>query len=418
MFCKQYFDPCFIWAIIAGFIICFCPALAYSKPEQSTLAFQRHSVDPQSRSGIPLGGFLLTPLVSYDFVYQDNVFLKKADPKEDLISVYRPAISLQSNWARHEVYAGLQANKTDYRRYSQKDSLDYGAIVSGVYDITYGTYLDGYLRHDRQSLTRGSEDDINGEVPIQYDVWASRIGLTRALSYIQAKGFVFHDYMERHGRRSTSVNGDILTRERKGAEVTFAYEYLPQNNVFLTLSRIHAEDSVIGADNRTIYKNEFKYGVNFNHSNIYQAMVYFGNTQTDYSHISAQLKDPFAGLNLKWSPTEQTYMTLSTGRYYREGSISGNERVETDSTKIDIFHQLTDSIMGNLTGFMADYTYKTLSGSFLRQNRIYGTGLHFDYRLSDHFGFKFGYDYKRRNSDDITDEYINNLWLFSVNYMH
>lgn len=397
-----------------------CSGMSVAQPisPDDILVFQRHEVDYNSPVGIPLGGFLLTTGLSYNAIYDDNIFLKKTNLTHDFINVFKPGIALQSNWGRHEVFVGLEATKTDYRWNSQKDALDYGGIVSGTYDISYGTFVNGYLKKNQRNLSRGSEDDVDGSVPIKYNSWASRIGFTRALSYIQMKAAAFHDNTQRADSMATAVAGDFLERDSNGLEGTLTYEYFPKNNLFVTVAHTNIDYNLVGGDSRIVNKSELKYGMNFSYWDMYSGSLYFGHLRTDYSHIDNGSNDPYATFILNWAPEKLTNVSFSTGRSYSDGNISADEKVIIDNMKLAVSHQFMDSVTGNIYGTIADNSYKSLAGAKLRDNRVYGTGVDAQYKVSDHMGLKLGYDYKHRNSDIDSENYKDNRILFSVTYMH
>lgn len=393
-------------------------ASAQPNSVDSILLFQPHEVDYNSKIGIPVGGFLLNPGISYQATYDDNIFLKEKNLTSDFISTFKPGVALQTNWARHELYMGLVATKTDYRRNSQKDSLDVGSIVSGRYDITYGTYVDGYLRKDKRNLSRGSEEDVDGAVPVKYDNWSSRIGFTRALSYIQTKLAAFHENTERVSDKTTAVAGDFLKRDKNGVEATLLYEYFPNNNLFVTMGHTNIDYNIVGSDTRIVNKSELRYGANFSYWEMYSGSVYFGHLRTNYSDQLHGVNDPFVGFNISWAPTPLTNLTFNTGRAYQEGNMSANERVAVDTVKIGLSHDFTEFVTGTVKAGYTDNSYRSLTGSKLRDNRIYTLGTDAQYKVSDNLGLKVGYDYKQKDSDVANDSYKNNRVLFSVTYMH
>lgn len=404
-------------AAVGGMLPCH-GVMAQPQSEGSVLQFQRHEVDYNSPVGVPVGGFLMTPGLFYSALYDDNIFLRNTNLTHDFISVFKPSIALQSNWSRHEVYVGLQANKTDYRWNSQKDALDYGGILSGAYDITYGTYVDGYLRKDRQSLNRGTDEDVDGSNPIEYDSWASGIGFTRAVSYIQAKIAAFHNHTERDEDLTTAVSGDFIERDSNGLEGTLTYEYFPKNSLFVTTSHTNIDYDLVGGIGRIVNKSELKYGLNFSYWDMYNGALTFSHLRTEYSHIDNISSDPSVLFNLVWSPTQLTDVSTSIGRTYSDGNVSADEKNMTDRAKIDVSYKITEFVTGNITGSAAENTYEALSGATLRENKVYRAGVSAKYQVSDHLGFELGYDYRTKQADSAAAEYDNNRILFSLTYMH
>lgn len=393
-------------------------SMAQTATAENVLQFKRHGLKLENSVGVPIGGFVATPVMSYGALYDDNIFLRNTNTASDFVSIYKPGLAMQSKWQRHELYLGLQAIKSDYRKYSQKDTLDYGGIISGAYDVSYGTYFDGFLRKDRQNLSRGTEDDIDGSLPIEYDSWAARIGFTRALSYLQGKIAAFHETTKRQDDNVAAVTGDFTNRDTNGVEGTITYEYFPKNNLFVTVSHTNIDYDLVGGTGRSVDKNELKYGLNFSYSEIYSGSLSFGHLRTDYSDIPQESNDPSLLFNFAWAPTKLTNVLFSAGRSSRDGNISANEKVMSDNARITVSHIFTDFITGNLTGLASDNSYESLAGGTLRETRLYGAAVDAQYRLSDNLGFKLGYDYRRRNSDNLASEYINNRVLFSVTYMH
>lgn len=397
-----------------------CPSTSFAQPRSTDeiLSFAKHDIDFNSKVGIPIGGLFVTPGISYEAVFDDNIFLKKTNLTSDFISLYKPGFAVQTNWGRHEIYAGVQAVKRDYRKNNQKDSLDYGGILSGRYDITYKTYLDGFIKKTQSNLSRGSDEDVDGSAPIKYDGWSSRVGFTRELSYVQFKAAAFHDNTERKDSSATVVTGDFIKRDKNGVEATLTYEFYPKNNLFITTIFTNTDYNLVGNIDRNVNQGELKYGANFSYWDIYSGSIYFGHLKTDYSHLEESADDPFVGLALNWAPTKLTNVSLLMGRSYRDGNISANEKVVVDNTKLILTHQITNFIVGSITSGIADNSYEALSGGTLRENRIYSFGTDAKYSVSDNLSLKVGYDFRKRTADGINEDYKNNRILFSMTYMH
>jgi hypothetical protein len=393
-------------------------SLAQPKSTDAILVFGKHDIDFNSKVGIPIGGLFLTPGISYDAVYDDNIFLKELNLTSDFISIFKPGVAVQTNWGRHEIYAGVQAVKKDYRKNSQKDSLDYGGIISGRYDITYETYIDGYIKKTQSNLSRGSEEDVDGSVPIKYDGWSSRVGFTRELSYVQFKAAAFHDNTERKDNTTTAVAGDFIKRSKNGVEATLIYEFYPKNNLFVTTTLTNIDYDLVGNIDRDVNKGELKYGANFSYWDIYSGSIYFGHLKTDYSHIEEMSDDPFVGLALSWDPSRLTKVSLSIARTYADGNISADQKIVVDNTKLALTHQITNFVTGSVTAGMTDNSYEALSGGTLRENTIYSLGADAKYMMSDNLSLKLGYDFRKRVSDTANEDYKNNRILFSLTYMH
>lgn len=398
-----------------------CPTVSLAQPKSTDAIINfssKHDIDFNSKVGIPVGGLFVTPGLSYDAIFDDNIFLKDLNLTSDFISVFKPGVAVQTNWGRHELYAGLHAVKKDYRENSQKDALDYGGILSGRYDITYATYIDGYVKKTQSNLSRGSDEDIDGSVPIKYDGWSSRVGFTRELSYVQFKAAAFNDTTERKDSTTTAVTGDFIKRSKNGAEATIAYEFYPKNNLFVTTTLTNIDYNLVGNISRDVNRGELRYGANFSYWDIYSGSIYFGHLKTDYSHIEEMSDDPFMGLALNWAPSRLTNVSLSMGRSYTDGNISANEKIITDNTKLVLTHQITNFITGSITAGLTDNSYEALSGGTLRENTLYALGADAKYAMSDNLSLKLDYNFRKRVSEASNEDYKSNRILFSLTYMH
>lgn len=392
--------------------------MAQPQTPDDVMVVREQTVDYNSTLGIPFGGFILNTGISVDATADDNVFLSEHNRSYDFITVTKPAIGLQSNWNRHSLFLGGQAVRRDYLKFNERDSDEYGALLSGTYHITYGTYMDASASTRHRSLTRGTEEDLSGSTPIEYNTQSQTLGFTRALSYLRAKIAWMHNMTERSDDLSSAVTGDFIKRDKHSAEATLSYEYLLNNELYIKMNQGYISYDLFGGSHRELEKTDIKYGWNFSFWDMYSGGLHFGHLHSVYSHLPNDYDDPYMGANINWAFSPLTTFAASTGRTYSDGDVSANEKIMTDTTRLVATHQITPFLTGGLTGSISDNVYSTPSDTTRTSNRVYGVGVEAKYKFSDNLGVKLGYDYRERNSDVVNNDYTNNRIMFSVTYMH
>lgn len=391
------------------------PVWAQPTSPDNILSLPPSKISDQSTIGIPLGGFMISPGVKVETNIHDNIFLSKNDTSSDMVTVFEPGLAVQTNWNRHSLYFGTKAEKASYKRYSHKDYTDYGFLLSGQYDIAYETYVVGGLERNRKHYGRGAEEDQEGGDTVDYNATKGSLSFTRALSYIQLKLFGSTEKSELESDRFLLGSGDYFEKNSNTYQSNIAFEYLPENELFLEVTYNTTDYSLInGTEDRATRVNT-RLGLKFHTASLYRGSLFGGYLHRKHEG-EFDVKDPYVGGSFVWEITPLTALSLQSARYFSEPSVSGTGGSMTTSHQAELRSSLTTRLSGATSVRYDDNDY-SLSGTS-RKNKLLEAGVEADYKLSDNLSAGAEYNYRRRISTISSEDYTDNHVLFSLTYMH
>ena len=108
-----------------------------------------------------LGGFTLQPQLAVTTLYNDNEKYATTDAQSDVSFRIQPALQLSSNWNQNGVSLSAFVARTEYARFSEDDSTEYGVTGAGRLDVQNDLTVD--LRASDQHLVLARSDP---DVPV------------------------------------------------------------------------------------------------------------------------------------------------------------------------------------------------------------------------------------------------------------
>lgn len=132
---------------------------------QTTSAAEREAVTQQADSsisplGITLGSYRLFPTLSTTVSYDDNIYNRRSPQVSDGYARFAPNIDVRSLWSRHSLAIGLDGDVRRYFNRPSENSEQFGADVSGTYDISVDTLLSVTGNVARRIEPRGTSGDV------------------------------------------------------------------------------------------------------------------------------------------------------------------------------------------------------------------------------------------------------------------
>ena len=110
--------------------------------------------DPYRAVGYRLGGFLLSPSITAESRYSDNVRLSSTGRQADAALVLRPGVTVQSLWSRHSLELDLRGATTTYAQLRSEDAKDLHAGLRGRFDLSSLASLEAEIGYDFNTLAR------------------------------------------------------------------------------------------------------------------------------------------------------------------------------------------------------------------------------------------------------------------------
>lgn len=383
-------------------------------PENVPGDFPSSKTSGQSATGIPFLGFILSPKLRMETHGDDNIFLTKRKTSPDTVVVVEPALALQTNWDRHGLYLGVKAEKGSYRKFSHKNYTDYAALVAGQYDVAPETYVDAGLERNRKHYGRGAGEDQEGKDTLDYVSTKGRIGLVRALGYLQLKLSGSTERSELESDRFSLGSGDYLEKTSTTYQWDLAFEYLPQNALFLGIGYNTIDYSLLDGRENQAKKLDTRLGLRFDTASLYRGSLFGGYLYREHEG-EFDIRDPYMGGSLVWDITRSTALSVQSARYFSEPNISGTGGAITTSRQAELRSLLTTRLEGAASVRYDDHDY-SLSGS-ARKNKILDAGIEASYKLSDKVSAEAQYNYRKRTSTLSSEDYTDNHLLVSLTYM-
>ena len=303
---------------------------------------------------IPVGGFALAPTATVRFQATDNYRATNTDRQSDASVAIRPAASLRSTWARHQLSADAFYERRIHFNLGDEDSSSAGATVRGLYDISRETQLTGEFSAQRDVESRSALGSFRGSLePVRFDTLRAALSVSQALGDIELTGrgsaetYNFRDAKIGGGGvidqdfrdfDRLSIGGNARYSLRNGIGVIgglqydkTSYDFGPGAAGFVPGFNLERGSSGVSA----------QAGLSFEFTRLI-----FGSLQAGY--LNRRYDDPllrdFSGAtfsaNVLWNPTPLTSVTVRGGRSVEESAsttFSGNTRSDLN---LRIDHEL------------------------------------------------------------------------------
>lgn len=123
--------------------------------------------DPEG-PGVPLGTFILFPVLGLSEVYDDNIFAARDNRRHDFVTVVAPSLTAIANDSAKYVRLRAGADVGRYKMHGSEDYADGHASAEGRFDLSPSTSVFGgaWLGHDHEE--RESFNEVFGREPTRY----------------------------------------------------------------------------------------------------------------------------------------------------------------------------------------------------------------------------------------------------------
>lgn len=301
-------------------------------------------MDPSYQAeGVQLGSFLLLPKAEVDQVFNDNIYARGQDEKDDFITVYRPELALNSQFATHALNFLLSAEDHHYAAHNSEDHFDYKAYANGRLDVSSNTEIYGYGQYLNRSESRSSPDDAGGVSPTEVHTADAQLGAKHRIgSYVfSAEGLVSHmDFENVRTSNGTLISNADRERTEYTAKVRGLYEMFPSYGAVLEVGanqRDYAQEADSDGYKRSSTGQNILTGVAVDVSSLVRGDVLVGYMRQDYDDPRLQtVQGPMVRAVLNWTPTPQALIVSSL-----ESSVS-----ETTSTNVSGIRRLSGNLLG------------------------------------------------------------------------
>jgi hypothetical protein len=380
--------------------------------------------------GVRVGTFVVRPGLELSEAYNDNIYADDTNEEEDFITMVRPSVRLESNWAQHALRFDANGGFGLYGSNDEENYDDWSFGTAGRFDITRGQYLVGRLRYDERHEDRGSPDDVFGIEPTRYALATANVGYVRDISILSlmtdfdVQQFNFKDVGSAIAPGAT-IDNDIRDRDQYQYRLRVGYEFIPNYEAFVEGTynwRVYDQDNTfpglafaptVRDRNRDSEGYSAVVGTAVNFSGKLRGDVSAGWMSQDYD--SPVLEDIDAmkyGASLTWNITGLTSLIGEVNRSVEEtvqGLASGYIASSYDLT---LEHELRRNILLNANLGYDNNDYEGLN----REDDIVYAGVGGDYLLMRGVSLTANYLFTDRDSNIAGADFSQNLFILGARF--
>ena len=401
-------------------------------------SFDEDSWDDQS---IPVGGFLLTPLVKFQQRYDSNVASEKLDEVNSWLTIFQPSVKLTrefGEFGKHNfeldwvfTHGAYHASGDDsYNDHDFSGKLNYE--INNRHRLMFqGGYIDAHEeRGSRFSIGTSEQiaepdtfEQVYGGIQYTYGALTADARLAVELGYLDNnyRGVYLED----------SVTGDIYnntaTRDRKNSEIGGTFYYKIGSATDLTVEAwntdINYDYTARPSEELSSVEQNVMIGLKWEATALTTGFAKIGYVQKDFD---LKAHKTFEGVEWQveviWKPKTYTTFTISSNREPNETNGEGFFDVNTNGIgylinntqhELEWRHEWKDRLSTKLVYAISKDIYTGDVGKIREDNNTgFIAGLYYD--MNYWLSFSLDYVYNDRESTRTLLEYDRNLISLGV----
>ncbi len=367
------------------------------QPLETVANRPRPALDPL---GIRLSGFILSPDLSVQGTYNDNIFAHDSVTVEDIVVSVLPSISLESNWNRHSLSLNADADIGRYQDNSDEDYEDYEIRADGRLDINSANYLSGFLRHAADHVDRTSPEDFRFAGITEYTADTASLTYFRKPNrfLLQLNGRARETLFEDSPTPIGSINNADRNRFQTDYTMRIGYEFVAES-VFYLQGTANSWDYQQKVDNAGFERSSNGYevamGISREISGVTSANVYVGYLSQEFDDGRFETVEGLSfGADIIWNVTNLMTLNATASRNIEPTAIVGASGIAATYYGMSLDYELLRNWILSMNIFLADDEYQGIG----RTDNVVGSGLSTKYLIHRNFYAYLGFDYERRES--------------------
>lgn len=384
----------------------------------------RPDLDPL---GMRTGGFLWYPELGLEIGYNDNIYATKNNEVDDTIGVIRPKLVVESDWSRHRLAAGADADVglyadnneieidpvTDLPSSTDEDYEDWWAWIDGRLDLGRSR-LSGEVRGGNRHNPRYSVNDRGSRAGLKqttYDVTKAKAAwlVKPARVFFRIDG----DYENRtyddnvgladpgNSTMKERIDNSDRDRDRVTAGLRVGFDVTPDYDLFFE-GRVRDVKYDQKVDNDGFQRSYDGYSLTAGSSMDFSGdtfgeiyVGYFENTYDDPRFVKQS--GPTYGLNLTWNVTGLTSLKFEGEQRVAPTTIVGSSGIDRSSLGVRVDHELLRNLLLNARLGWLNEDFQDIN----RDDDVVVFDIGGEYMFNRNFDLGFGY--KFRTSDTSPD---------------
>lgn len=408
------------------------PQAAWAQEEADASSVTARERQRAEDTSIHVGAFLVSPQLSVDATYDDNIYATNTNADGDLYFTFRPEVFIRSNWSSNSLSAHAFFEQTVYSRFSTENNANFGIDVASRLDVSRQTRFFVNISAVRQREQRSSLSSFfNTLTPVRYDTYTVGFAAEQDLGNLdlRAEGSV-----KRRAYGDARLATGIIDQEFRNSLIyagalQASYDINGITKVIARGSyearRLDLRPGDVGFDpitqtDRSGDGVRVELGVEREITRLVDATVRVG--YLSFRYPDPRLRDISAFsyyANLRWNVTPLTTINASAERRVDETTsqiTAGNLRDEVSATAD---HELLRNLILSLSGRLAWINPSVLQGAGLlntRSSREQEIAIQARYYLNRRMRLQGGYTYSARQSSDQFIAFSSNRFELSLNY--
>ena len=340
-----------IAAIVAA--IGLVPIVAHAQDDGSNFERDRNTSVTQripagyEPLGLRIGGFNVAPTLSIGLERNDNIYYQAFDKTSDTILETAPAVTISSDWGRHELTATLSADYDSYEKHTSENTLSWNSGIAGRLDVHGANYIFGGLGYSQNYEPPYAPDTLAlNEIvhPIKYDATQANLGFVvqgNRLKFTGSGAYAYYNYFN-----TTTLTGapvDQQTRDYDSYIWTGRLDYAvsPDTAVYGVLNDNTRNYRLASVKSQDSDGYDLAVGTDFDLTNLMRGTLQVGYLSQKYKNpLYKTTNAPAFKASLEYFPTEMTTIHFTANTSVNETPQINSSGYVSNDFSLGLDHEL------------------------------------------------------------------------------
>ncbi len=297
--------------------------------------------------GLKVGSFNVAPTLSIGLEKNDNIYYQALDKTSDTILETAPAVTISSDWGRHELTATLSADYDAYEKHTTENTLSWNSGIAGRLDVHGANYLFGGLGFSQNYEPPYAPDvlALNEIVhPIKFDATQANLGFVvqgNRLKFTGSGAYADYTYFN-----TTTLTGTPVAQNNRDYNSfiwtgRLDYAVSPDTAIYAVLDDNTRNYRLASAKLQDSDGFDFSVGADFDLTNLIRGHVGVGALSQDYKNpLYKTTTSPAVNIAVQYFPTEMTTVHFSANTTVDETPQINASGYVSNDLSIGVDHEL------------------------------------------------------------------------------
>ncbi len=297
--------------------------------------------------GLQVGGFNVAPTLSIGLEKNDNIYYQAFDKTGDTILETAPAVTIASNWGRHELTATLSADYDSYEKHTSENTLSWNSGIAGRLDVHGADYIFGGLGYSQNYEPPFAPDvlALNEIVhPIKFDATQANLGFVVQGNRLKFTGSgAYADYTYFKTTTLTGIPVAQNTRDYDSYIWTGRLDYAvsPDTAIYGVLDDNTRTYRLASVRSQGSNGYDFSLGADFDVTNLVRGHVAAGYLSQSYKNpLYKDTTSPAFNVAVEYFPTEMTTIHFTANTTVNETPQINASGYVSNDLSVGVDHEL------------------------------------------------------------------------------